>query len=133
MFIAIIDSKQVEEQKISEILEISRHLENIKPEKENNISLANENVQFPINDVAVCRPIRKSKRLSRKLEDNLKSESHVNAKTNNIKSITSSDSSLKRRRGITRTSFTDCPADELQNLPKRPVRRRQAVVDHNIS
>ncbi|XP_011499996.1 PREDICTED: E3 ubiquitin-protein ligase RAD18-like [Ceratosolen solmsi marchali] len=130
-----VDSKQVEEQRISEILEISEGVDNTRLEKENDAPFINENCKLTFeNEIPVCRPLRKSNRLSSKSHGNLiDKSSSANEETSNFKSVVTSDGSLKRRRGRPKVNLTDYPFDESLNSPKRPARRRQAIVDRNVN
>lgn len=117
---------------------------NAETEKENDVIVAKANSQSSTNENVIRRPVRKRNRPSRFVE-NQTSEQVVDESTLNLSveyrlengsqdsciAPTTTDGSLKRRRGRSKTIITNLPTDESLNPPKRPVRRRQVVGGHD--
>ncbi|KAJ8674641.1 hypothetical protein QAD02_010427 [Eretmocerus hayati] len=115
--------------------EVPGEIKLVKPDdvetgKENDAFSANENSLSSLGDDTVRRPVRKRNRPSRYAEEQSSSQNSsekiIDYDPDEITeaSDTVSDGSLKRRRGRTKNS-------ESQNPPKRPVRRRQPILENN--
>ena len=144
---AVLDPNEVQEQIINRTSKESININGTRTEKENDSSTANDNLQPSCSEGSegtIRRPVRKRNRPLRFTDDesarqnekkktleNLSEDLQDDGQQNDTKTNVLPDGTLKRRRGRSKACSIEQPLGEIENPPKRPIRRRQLASDRN--